>query len=166
MPTAKKTCRFCDKELPWGRSKWCSNECGDLAFLKRYPRRSGSVLRMILRQKDRGVCNSCGLDCGALEKRLEGLKRYTEAWKAAVSYVNSQGFDYGPGRRATLWDADHVVALDEGGSWHPDNAQTLCQPCHKAKTKTHAARKATRKRMLGWKHRRMELGRMEAEAKA
>ncbi|MEU9708005.1 HNH endonuclease signature motif containing protein [Streptomyces sp. NPDC047967] len=31
-------------------------------------------------------------------------------------------------------EVDHIVPVARGGSWTLDNAQVLCQPCHKAKT--------------------------------
>jgi HNH endonuclease len=46
----------------------------------------------------------------------------------------------------SLWDADHTVALDEGGSHQLENVQTLCWACHRAKTAEHAARRAARRR--------------------
>lgn len=80
---------------------------------------------------------------------MDALSR--EGARAAMVELKKMGFDWYCGR-VTLWDADHITPLDEGGSWHPDNAQTLCQPCHKKKTAEQAARKATRRRILGRKH--------------
>jgi len=40
-----------------------------------------------------------------------------------------------------LWEADHVVAVVEGGTHTPDNLRTLCQPCHKQASRTLAARR-------------------------
>lgn len=51
-----------------------------------------------------------------------------------------QGFD--PGRRS-FWDCDHVVeVVNGGGQCGLENLQTLCQPCHKAKTKQLASDRA------------------------
>ena len=39
----------------------------------------------------------------------------------------------------SLWDMDHIHPVDEGGGGCGlDNLQTLCQPCHKAKTRRQA----------------------------
>ena len=57
-------------------------------------------------------------------------------WKMSdkrVEYAKSQGFDL----RKSLLECDHIHAIKMGG--HPfshDNLQTLCQKCHKKKTKT------------------------------
>jgi len=40
-----------------------------------------------------------------------------------------------------LWEADHVVAVVEGGTHTPDNLRTLCQPCHKQTTRALAAKR-------------------------
>ncbi|MFD7605165.1 HNH endonuclease [Streptomyces mirabilis] len=31
-------------------------------------------------------------------------------------------------------EVDHVIPIAQGGTWTLDNAQTLCQPCHRGKT--------------------------------
>ena len=51
------------------------------------------------------------------------------------------------------WEADHVVALEEGGTGAMSNLQTLCsgrlRGCHYEKTKEHARRRAERRRNPG-----------------
>lgn len=32
-------------------------------------------------------------------------------------------------------EVDHIVAVRDGGSHHPDNLRTVCHPCHVARTK-------------------------------
>jgi hypothetical protein len=44
------------------------------------------------------------------------------------------------------WDADHVVALEDGGEHLLANAQTLCKPCHAAKTGRENSARAARRR--------------------
>jgi 5-methylcytosine-specific restriction endonuclease McrA len=78
-------------------------------------------------KRDGGVCAGCGKDCGK-GARLAGRR------------TNLLG----------AWEADHVVALDEGGSGGLENAQTLCggrrSGCHYRKTTEHAARRAAKRR--------------------
>ena len=31
-------------------------------------------------------------------------------------------------------EADHIVALEDGGTWEMTNGQGLCKPCHSRKT--------------------------------
>ena len=37
--------------------------------------------------------------------------------------------------RKTWWEADHILAVVEGGDSNLDNVRTLCIPCHRAVTK-------------------------------
>lgn len=37
-------------------------------------------------------------------------------------------------------EVDHIVAVKDGGSHHPDNLRTLCHGCHKARTKEQRAK--------------------------
>lgn len=49
--------------------------------------------------------------------------------------------------RTTGWDADHITPVEHGGgSCGIENLQTLCHPCHKAKTAQQAADKAAARR--------------------
>ena len=49
--------------------------------------------------------------------------------------------------RTTGWDADHITPVEHGGgSCGIENLQTLCHPCHKAKTARQAADKAVARR--------------------
>lgn len=50
--------------------------------------------------------------------------------------------------RSTMWDADHILeVVNGGGLCGLDNYQTLCHPCHKAKT-ARLARELAEKRRL------------------
>ena len=44
----------------------------------------------------------------------------------------------------SLWELDHIVPLVDGGSHDLDNLQTLCTPCHKAKTVSEASERRER----------------------
>lgn len=41
------------------------------------------------------------------------------------------------------WEADHILALVDGGTWEMSNAQTLCARHHKAKTAREATARAS-----------------------
>jgi len=49
------------------------------------------------------------------------------------------------GRMSRKWEHDHIVPLKDGGSHALDNIQTLCVPCHKAKTAREAIARASRR---------------------
>jgi hypothetical protein len=44
------------------------------------------------------------------------------------------------------WDADHEIALEDGGEHTMENLRRLCSRCHKAKTKRENAERAARRR--------------------
>lgn len=43
------------------------------------------------------------------------------------------------------WEADHILPLIDGGGFGLDNLQTLCLPCHRAKTAREARERAARR---------------------
>ncbi len=158
--TVSGRCRLCEEPLPQGRISWCSEECRESFYLVA----SSSVLRYHVYQRDRGVCATCNTDCSELEKRVYGydtmqkLPNPSSAVKHSYHQVmamrremHSLGFTVGSKNRS-FWDADHVVALEEGGDWRLENVQTLCQPCHREKTSEHTGRRARIKRIVGKKH--------------
>ncbi|MHB1524907.1 MAG: HNH endonuclease [Candidatus Dormibacteria bacterium] len=56
--------------------------------------------------------------------------------------------DCGVATAPGTWHADHIVPLIDGGARTLDNLQTLCKPCHTAKTKREAKERALRRRVL------------------
>jgi 5-methylcytosine-specific restriction endonuclease McrA len=72
------------------------------------------------------MCAICGLNCIAEWshiKRLRGGARLK-----AVAEWSLRG-------RKTLWDADHIVPVAEGGGeCDLDNMRTLCLKCHRVRT--------------------------------
>lgn len=152
-------CRLCDEPLDGSRRSWCSEECSSAYYFVT----SSSVLRYHVYQRDHGVCATCNTDCSALEIRIYGydtllklptpqsaVKRPHYMVKAMRYEMQKLGFSIASNR--SFWDADHRVALEEGGSWRIENVQTLCVPCHKAKTAEHTTRRARVKRIVGKKH--------------
>lgn len=101
------------------------------------------------------VCAACGLDCGVLLDEL--LKAGDVASRRAVIRRMAPGFEKTPGlmQRAVLepssgalWQADHIVPVAfGGGQCGLENLQTLCTPCHAAKSQREGAmrREASRK---------------------
>jgi 5-methylcytosine-specific restriction enzyme A len=84
-------------------------------------------LRERVFERDKGVCSVCRLDCQAAllhMKRARGTARLKlEA-------------EWGVGKnRKSLWDADHIVPVVEGGGeCDLSNMRTLCIRCHRAQT--------------------------------
>jgi len=123
-PSGRNLCRWCNLEVPKGRSTFCSDWCVEEWRLRTDP----GYLREKVLERDQGVCAVCGADCLAAWrhlKRLRGparLKAFAE-WGITANW------------RKSLWDADHIVPVVEGGGeCDLSNIRTLCLKCHRAST--------------------------------
>lgn len=146
-PNGRPLCRQCSQEVPKGRRTFCGAECVHRWKLKTDP----GYLRSEVWKRDGGRCASCRLDTGALELGLgllrdlaadAGLRgRLVEAWEPLRTIRRALRIE----SRHSLWDADHVVAVaDGGGECDLGNMQTLCLWCHRAKSSGRAARGVAR----------------------
>ena len=103
--------------------------------------------RRLLFERDLGVCAQCGLDAHGLFKRLQALPTEGERLQLLMSSSFWTLTDrlrrmLTAPKEGDFWEADHVVAVaDGGGESSLDNFQTLCVPCHAKKTKADGARK-------------------------
>jgi 5-methylcytosine-specific restriction protein A len=129
-PNGRNLCRWCNLEVPQRRTTFCSDWCVEEWRLRTDP----GYLRERVLQRDRAICAACGLDCQAAWlhlKRLRGaarLKAFTQWGLTSRS-------------RQSLWDADHIVPVVEGGGeCDLANIRTLCLKCHRAATATLRAR--------------------------
>lgn len=90
--------------------------------------------------RDRGVCAQCGVDTVALQRDKRKLdyaarRQFLKRWKLTEN------------SRKSLWDADHVVPVAEGGGQCDlSNMRTLCLLCHREATA--ALRERLRKRVI------------------
>lgn len=145
-PNGRILCRECGVEVPRGRLTFCSGGCVDAWKLRTDP---GHVRRLVL-ARDHGVCAACGIDCVALAREVHGLRvnrqhnpATQEAYSVRMSELLAKGFKLS-GRRS-LWDADHIVPVSEGGGLCGlDGYRTLCIPCHKRVTADLRARMAAK----------------------
>lgn len=125
-------CRYCGLEVPAGRFTFCSDWCVEEWRLRSDP----GFLRQKVLERDRAVCAGCGIDCMAEWMRLKRARGAARARAWA---------DWGirPGQRKSLWDADHIVAVVEGGGeCDLSNLRTLCLKCHRAATAALRERRA------------------------
>ncbi len=124
-------CRWCAVEVPKGRRSFCSSACVHAWRLRTSP----AYLRAAVLQRDHGVCARCTVDTLAayrLLRRARGERRW--------ELLRTWGLDRLD--RKSLWDADHVVPVAEGGGQCDlANLRTLCIHCHRVMTA------ALRKRM-------------------
>ncbi len=135
-PNALPLCRWCDLEvLAKRRRTFCSEYCVDQWRLRTDP----GYLRDRVFARDKGICAWCAADTVSI---YIALKRSRGAARAAG--LSLYGMKTMTSRRS-LWDADHIVPVAEGGGQCDlDNLRTLCLPCH---------REATAQLRLRLKHR-------------
>lgn len=128
----RNLCRWCRLEVPRGRRTFCCEFCVDEWRLRSDP----SYLREKTLERDRGICDVCRVDTLAVWKELRRSRgthrlRLLREW-GLTSFS-----------RRSLWDADHIVPVVEGGgSCDLSNIRTLCLRCHREATAELRARRA------------------------
>ena len=132
-------CRWCSLEVPVGRQTFCSSWCVEEWKLRSDP----GHLRARVFERDRGVCAVCRVDCLAELRHIKRLRGAGRAKAIAEWGLSPSAFapstpryrSRNPSRRKTLWDADHIVPVAEGGGeCDLDNMRTLCLKCHRLHT--------------------------------
>lgn len=117
-------CRWCNLEVPPRRHTFCSDWCVHEWRLRSDP----GYLREQVLQRDKGVCALCRIDTRAayLElRRARGTHRLRLLTKWGLKRMS----------RKSLWDADHIRAVVEGGGeCDLENLRTLCLLCHRQQT--------------------------------
>ncbi len=120
VPRRRGLCRWCGAAVPAGRFTFCGPACVHQWKLRSDP----GYLRAQVFARDRGVCAQCGLDTEALRRN-----------KRKLDYAARKRFEKEWGSRRSLWDADHVVPVAEGGGeCDLANMRTLCLKCHSVAT--------------------------------
>jgi len=117
-------CRWCSLEVPSRRFTFCSEWCVHEWRLRSDP----GYLREQVFRRDRGICALCRIDtCAAYGelRRSRGSKRQSLLARWGLKRVT----------RKSLWDADHIVPVIEGGGeCDLENMRTLCLSCHRQQT--------------------------------
>jgi 5-methylcytosine-specific restriction endonuclease McrA len=123
-PSGRTLCRWCHGETPPRRRTFCSETCVHEWRLRTDP----SYLREQVFKRDAGVCAGCGVNTVQLRKDMRRLdyaarKKFLKEWGLSEK------------SRKSLWDADHVIPVAEGGGQCDlANMRTLCLKCHRAVT--------------------------------
>lgn len=146
----------CGCERP-ARRRWATDECHK-PLLTRFLILKGDngTIRKEVFKRDRGICAACGLDTEHVrslcalwvwEGDFKTPELYQEA-KAAIDELRQRyrlrGF---PAAGSTWWQADHILEVVRGGGGCDlDGYQTLCVPCHSAKTARLAGELAAERR--------------------
>lgn len=152
-------CRFCRRETSSARSTFCSPQCVHEHKLRTQP----GYVRECVFARDKGICAVCRVDTEAILAELRSLarKRTRTAGLPAVPTTGKTrvrrkgkgktrnpeppphvlallvklGYPVHRYRTGSLWDADHIRPVAEGGGeCGLDNYQSLCFPCHHRKS--------------------------------
>jgi 5-methylcytosine-specific restriction endonuclease McrA len=106
------------------RRTFCSDDCVYAWKLRTDP----AYLREKVFERDKGVCAQCQVDTVALRRDMRKLdyaarRQFLKQWRLRE------------GSRKSLWDADHIVPVAEGGGQCDlSNMRTLCLLCHRQAT--------------------------------
>jgi 5-methylcytosine-specific restriction enzyme A len=118
-------CRWCNLEVPRDRQTFCSDWCVTEWRLRTDP----GFVRDQAFERDRGVCALCGVDTVAAWIQLKRSRATARARLLGHWGLRSLN-------RRTLWDADHIIPVVEGGgACDLENIRTLCLRCHREETK-------------------------------
>ena len=122
----RNLCRWCNLEVPKGRQTFCSDWCVGEWRLRTDP----GYLREKVLERDCGICAHCGTDCLAAWRHLKRLRG-----AARLKALAQWGLPAQVRLRKSLWDADHIVPVIEGGGeCDLGNIRTLCLNCHRQVT--------------------------------
>ena len=149
----KRLCRWDQKPVAPGRLSYCSDACQIEVDI----RTSASSLRYHVKRRDKGVCAKCGCKTAKLKRVLNHARRSVQELSRGPGKTNERRFRteakaidlllirLGFNSNKSFWEVDHIVELSSDGESSLENTQTLCVPCHKAKTRQmHAQRKQRR----------------------
>jgi 5-methylcytosine-specific restriction endonuclease McrA len=125
-PNNLPLCRWCELEiLARRRRTFCSDYCVHQWRLRTDP----GYLRDQVFARDHGICAACQADTVAIYAALKRSRG--KAREAGLSLYGLQSI----ASRRSLWDADHIRPVAEGGGQCDlDNLRTLCLPCHREAT--------------------------------
>src|ERR1700761_5260048 len=117
-------CRWCSIEVPPRRYTFCSEFCVHEWKLRTQP----GYLRDQIFKRDKGICAQCRIDTRREHRRLKRTRG--ERRLALMAHWGVR-----PGTRKSLWDADHILPVKEGGGeCDLNNIRTLCLRCHRTVT--------------------------------
>ena len=120
-------CRWCKGVVSGRRRTFCSDACVHEWRL----RSSSSYLRECVFERDKGICAICRNDTHRQRRQVMRMP-FGERMRA-LKALQAAGIIH-KGRK-TWWEADHILAVVEGGDSNLDNVRTLCIPCHREVTR-------------------------------
>jgi 5-methylcytosine-specific restriction protein A len=122
--SGRALCRWCSLEVPRRRLTFCSDYCVHEWRLRTDP----GYLRKQVFARDHGRCSLCLIDTLEAFRRLKRSRGKSR--KTILDYFGLKSIN-----RKSLWDADHILPVCEGGGeCDLGNIRTLCLACHRGVT--------------------------------
>ena len=90
-----------------------------------------TALRKKVFARDAGICAICRVDCVALSVAMKWFRRLSTKSGFTLRLLEQWLVSVGLRGRVSLWDADHIVRVEDGGRDELSNVRTLCFWCHK-----------------------------------
>lgn len=133
-------CRGCGSDIPKGRKSWCSKKC--------YNTFEPSRVIHAVKLRDKGICQMCSFD---IETALKAWQhRYWERSRQSGQDYATWPEWKSANPKPPKANYDHIIPFSEGGMTILENMRTLCEPCHKERTKKwHKERKKNPKHFSG-----------------
>ena len=148
-PNGRRLCLECGEELSEKRKRFtfCGDECRRRREIVCHP----TSARWQVKDRDRGVCARCGMDCDTLDDAVADFGytytsvRYGSSRRAvtlngrqsplAVAWLREQGFIRAGYAWRSTWQAHHKhPVIEGGGGCDLDGYETLCMFCHNKET--------------------------------
>lgn len=131
-------CRYCLGPLTGRQQSYCRPEHAHEFRILNEP----LYARLVVLLRDKGRCAACGVETIAPEVRARIAPAVgRRAYHIPISPIRGWRSLF-----LTTWECDHVVELARGGTSELFNLQTLCPPCHRAKTARFARERAAERR--------------------
>lgn len=143
-------CVWCEAVIQKPRRRWCSDACVEEFNI----RASGSVAANAVYERDKGICQLCGVDAQKLLAHafpyipkhhwIQSRESYKKFEDEIIEFAKGieaarkvrEEFPWLQPGMSNATEIDHIIPVVEGGGCCGlDNLRTLCRQCHLQETR-------------------------------